>query len=903
MADANRLSTQVTGHTVFEENQVLTSEQLNEVVGYLDRQQRLTRARLHGVGIVCGLQLEMIAAEVSLSPGTALTSDGDLLNVEETLRFGQFKEYSDRDAQYPHFMVEEITMPLYELVEKGGTPLTSFTAATERQLANMVAVLYLESYFYDPDLCTGSGCDNKGKQARNNLKVLLVDVENAQLLLGDDLFLGRRYPFLESYKVPRVILDPDDISDYTDLGTQYRNVILQAIPDLQERLQKTWQPLIRPLLRDLYGKIDPTLKWVEILDGWRGKVQNSLFAVQYLYGFLHELAQAYDEFKEALFADNFICVPPVELFPKHVLLGGNGDLSAVRHGFYESPQLNRKDQVLARIRFLHYRLDRMLRLFDVPKVTSTIRITPSRSKCVDLGGRAIPYYYQPDKLQPLTGSWNYDLNQRGQQSGIYNYHAEELGGTTEAKEPLNYDLYPYDFFRIEGHLGADVEKVASDLEAEVENYNLPINILTLQIETAFRPWRIRPLAPMRDLKALHRFHRMDLLQQVGNLSKFSDRVAQVVADSPDIPEKDVEADTLSYKAFLKINLGQPSMATSSATTATDESPGELNTAINLVGQGLKTNFSQFRFTEFKTNYKSMVNLAAGVNRSLRGVTYTSAFTPYELTLSDNKFKWLGWIEDLLAKRLERAEELSVFARFLQQAPAMEHLGGVPKGGTFILVYSGASKKVLADFCLPYWHVDLPEADELEDQAVEESEFSWVDLNDFMIKRSNLKDLTKQVGDAVAKVESFDWRLRSQETITDNVLIKVEPPKVDLGEQFRDDYLGAGAGALEGLYALIEGIDKRIEEGKSTPAEEILRKKAEEMGSGIIEETIKNIGSKETDVLSGSEEAKFIDVAMDVSTKMSATEKQNLSDRLAVVQESAAEKPVMVEMLDKMIVGR
>lgn len=119
MADANRLSTQVTGHTVFEENQVLTSDQLNQLTGYLDRQQRLTRARLHGIGIVCGLRVQISKSAVKLGKGVALTSDGDLLNVEQAQSYTQFKPFNDKDAQYVHFSVNGISMPLFELVEKG----------------------------------------------------------------------------------------------------------------------------------------------------------------------------------------------------------------------------------------------------------------------------------------------------------------------------------------------------------------------------------------------------------------------------------------------------------------------------------------------------------------------------------------------------------------------------------------------------------------------------------------------------------------------------------------------------------------------------------------------------------------------------------------------------------------
>ncbi len=893
MADANRLTTKVTSYTVFEENQVLSSEQLNQLTDYLDRQLRLTRTRLIGVGIVCGLELQMTSGSVILGKGVALTTDGDLLEQSAAQKFTRFRKFSDEDAKYPQFRPEEKLLPLFELVEKDGVPLSNFSAETGLELSKMVALLYLEAYFYDPDLCTGSGCDNLGKEARNNLRVLLIEAENAKVLLGDQALLGRRYPLLESYRLPRVILDPDKIDDYAALGNQYRNVIDSAIPTLKAQLQKTWQPLIRPLLEDLYGKTDPTQNWGQILDDWQAKVRSSLSAVQYLYAFLHDLAQAYAEFKEALFADNVLCVPPVELFPKHLLLGGVGELAVLRHGFYASPQLNRQDAAIARVRFFHQRLDRMISLFRLPATTTSIRITPSRSKCVELGGRAVPYYYQPDKKQPLTGNWSFAASQRGLQSGIYSYYAAELGGTAEARAPLKFDLYGQDFFRIEGHLGGNVDTVEKELKKQIEDFNLPIQILTLQIETALPPIRIRPLGPLRDLKVMHRLYRQDLLLNLGNIRTFTAKVKETVDKADELPGKDVEAETLSYKAFI------------------DDSSKELDQSISKLSTGLKVDYNQFKLNDFKLDYQSTVQKAAGINKSVRGVTYRSAFTPYESLLNDSKFKYLGWIEDILNKRRQRAEELSVFARFLQEAPALEHLGGVPKGGTFILVFSASSKQVLADFCLPYWHVDVPEAEEPEDKAVEETDLKWIDFNDFLVKRNDTKVLTEQVKNLKETFGGLDLRLRSQEdtlriysgslkTYTDTVF-ETKGKTTDAQRLFGDRELGAQAGMLEMLGIYMEQIDKKADEGIVTPDETKMRKKMEAMSGEIINHTVKTFQEKGRDILPNSEEEKFMETAIATSTRIKdRTEKQKLSDNMLAIQGNAGDKIYMSNMLNNLI---
>lgn len=50
---------------------------------------------------------------------------------------------------------------------------------------------------------------------------------------------------------------------------------------------------------------------------------------------------------------------------------------------------------------------------------------------------------------------------------------------------------------------------------------------------------------------------------------------------------------------------------------------------------------------------------------------------------------------------ERGEVPSL-AEFARQHPGLEHQGGVPAGGTFVLVVADEGNTVMGDFCLPYW---------------------------------------------------------------------------------------------------------------------------------------------------------------------------------------------------------
>jgi hypothetical protein len=78
--------------------------------------------------------------------------------------------------------------------------------------------------------------------------------------------------------------------------------------------------------------------------------------------------------------------------------------------------------------------------------------------------------------------------------------------------------------------------------------------------------------------------------------------------------------------------------------------------------------------------------------------------------------------DRFNKRTLKVAALSTFEKFVSANLGLEHLGGVPRGGTFVLVYSASANEaqriVNADFCLPYYsYFDLNSLDE-EDAPAE-----------------------------------------------------------------------------------------------------------------------------------------------------------------------------------------
>ncbi|MCH5716204.1 hypothetical protein [Niabella hibiscisoli] len=103
MATNIKLTHPVNGYSIFKTNQLLTAEHLNSIGRFFDYQDRLTRARMLGVGIVCGLNVSFGQRSVTVSKGVGVTSDGDLLSFDADQTFSGMAPFDDKDAQYDWF--------------------------------------------------------------------------------------------------------------------------------------------------------------------------------------------------------------------------------------------------------------------------------------------------------------------------------------------------------------------------------------------------------------------------------------------------------------------------------------------------------------------------------------------------------------------------------------------------------------------------------------------------------------------------------------------------------------------------------------------------------------------------------------------------------------------------------
>ena len=692
------------GYSVFEKDQVLTHDQLNSISGYFEDQSRLTRITLVGVGVVCGLRVALQGNTVTVARGVGVTTDGDLLSFAENTVFDKFRAYDKTNPAYgPFYLNGDVSnemISVYELVRAaeaadGRTALLSrFATQAGKPLANMVAVLFMESYVTDRDLCSGTDCDNLGQDCNNRVRLLLVDKTAAGALHYVAATPHRAFGALNE-----IVADRPLFSAATNapglLAQTYRTVCTTIHNRLLAELPKLYQHGAS-FLADLFPA-DPAVAWNSRLAALKATFATQTYGIQYYYDFLRDVVETCNDFRALLFGDRTWCCPDPAAFPKHLLLGPLApgvDADELRTAFYPSPATSRTKAQLCHARFLLRKLNTLILTFQVPAAQgAAIRITPSLGQDQPLEERAIPFYYQVNATEPIHANWNHALARRGMAAANYSYNAAAYGAQGSAANPLVAQIGRFPFFRIEGHVGQPVQTVIDALEKEIAAKNLPIAVRAVMLGPDRTRVVKRPGIRYTDLHRFHYLLRQDVSHQLQEVVNFSQNFKQkvntavrnnVVVDAPD------DATGVTLKNVAKDQ---------NATVARNASR---------VRAKLNRSYSSYKADPtWKQNVAPAMQAAGQFKSRLSEVVKTEFATPFDSLISNTHIQWIDWLDDIIKARDDHEDEKLLFAAFIAQHPGIEHCAGVLRGGTFVLVHD-ASQTVVADFMLPYYCCDIVE---------------------------------------------------------------------------------------------------------------------------------------------------------------------------------------------------
>ncbi len=547
----------------FENNQVLTSSQLNELSSYLDQQSRLTRVKLIGIGIVCGFNpnYDIVTNKVTITEGTGITTEGYLIE-SGACEFTQYRAYTlpTTETPYSPFInpLTTVQVPIWELLRADYVALPSETIAPLDPVfvngppagSRKVVLLYLEKVDIDNQSCLGKSCDDMGKERTYTLRKLLISIDDLQIVIANTGSYDLTYPGkfeLRDLRSQRPLFDPlaNNSKDYFAFQQNFKNATASvyrrnlADPnDLLNVLRQTYV-VFEPILRDTYGNVNPFLTtqipnfaiWNEIMDGVNSPANGpSYFGIQYFYDFVRDLLLAYNEFRDAAFKLMSDCCFNMNLFPMHLILGEATPIDPDRPSQYRTDftgipltpeQSSAKDTAIA----YHKRMVLMVRTFRIALVHNpnmaaapVTLITPSFEKFGKLSQRSIPYYYDIDAVDPQLGKlervWNYDNVLRNKDNNnqypVIAY-GNQASNQTQAIDPVQtpnfYDLDPFNFFRIEGHLRKNhktispVTGVVDDLNAQKAKFDLPFNVVAVRLQGTATPEEILTRCDFNDLRS------------------------------------------------------------------------------------------------------------------------------------------------------------------------------------------------------------------------------------------------------------------------------------------------------------------------------------------------------------------------------------------------------------------
>jgi len=517
-----------TSFPVFKSGQVLTSKHLNDLVTYLEEQDRLTRNKIIGVGVACGLEVDYEPApnRIRISQGCAVTSEGYVI-AQDACVLNQFREYTlpvpnaeeategmTEAIAYPPFMIGSGgQIPLWELlptdhVPVPGEPKPSRLNATF--VSNKIVMLFLECNLESLKNCDINDCSDKGERVKFTLRKLLVSKDDARVMLKQEGQLAQKpvdrhnHPRqnLSELQIEKINPAAHSIDTFSELFGRISTINANVAPQILKGLQESYHAY-RYMLEPMY----PATKFPngpfadpQIFSHAMIQVRQNVFLVQYFYDFIRDVVESYNEFLREAQCVEAECCPEADRFPKHVFLGevrprgtapvvkigsiaagsafnpltANAEVgpherpTAFRHHFIPSPLFDGQRERLKKVQALHYRTYLLILRYQTDDLfNEDIRITPSVDGNYSLSDQAIPYYYTFKPLDDLHRNWSFDKTVKNRLGKVFSHQL-----TNPKNHPLKFNVSDQNFYRVEGVAGKSLGQVMRELRNQKRELGL-----------------------------------------------------------------------------------------------------------------------------------------------------------------------------------------------------------------------------------------------------------------------------------------------------------------------------------------------------------------------------------------------------------------------------------------------
>lgn len=677
-------------YPVFEADQVLSQNDLNRLISYLEEQDHLTRVQLLGMGLVCGLNITKPSpATLKISCGTGITSLGYLVpfegaefthykttNLSDSFLNPDIDQHTYLENLYQYTSVYEPFKTSIELLEADADEEDK-QPLTKDLIENKVVMLLVETLLIDQKNCVALDCDDKGKRLEFKIKPLLVDIE---LLLKSDIELNDySHANFDSLVLNRFNIPKKNLTKIADILKAYEHVIDKTLISINNYFQPLHNYYAEAFSQlDNYNRLQDVSARIETVFNQQ---KNSIY-VQYIWDWIGDLADTYNEIVEFHALNPSLCCPDKGKFPFHILIGTtdiatedifqDNELFKYRTPFIKTGVFSEEEKILkAQLKGLLEKLIRQIGSFNLNQevvIEKGIKITPSNAGKTPLSKKAIPFYYS--EIKELNKKWSPELTLKNQNQNILSYHASLYNSTAQQIiNPLEYDIKDHDFFRIEGHIGEEYTKAITEVTSIQETFRLPFKVVGINaVDDTGRTVLFRNDGETwDDLELEYELAKRKLLNTVEFIVDWLNSNKSAVQEV--------------YPVFNQ------NFLTSLENTVTE----------------FKTLLTD-DFTEFLENYQTFYDALEELND-----LFLLHNTCIDLIQKNNESAVLQEIENRLddfnniiledaftiiyqeaVDRWIRGVKSTFLSEFSKKHPALEHQAGVINGGTFVMVYSDYS---------------------------------------------------------------------------------------------------------------------------------------------------------------------------------------------------------------------
>src|SRR5262249_8692589 len=116
---------------------------------------------------------------------------------------------------------------------------------------------------------------------------------------------------------------------------------------------------------------------------------------------------------------------------------------------------------------------------------------------------------------------------------------------------------------------------------------------------------------------------------------------------------------------------------------------------------LNKSFAVARSAAWQTDVTKTINEATDLKLKLGEVARVDLASPVDSLLTNDRVRLLPWLDQIIDTKEKHDDDKLLFVNFIKEHPSAEHLGGVERGGTLVLLYDGDGN-VIGDVALPYW---------------------------------------------------------------------------------------------------------------------------------------------------------------------------------------------------------